>query len=188
MSHFRFQNAGLQAALRRLYDAAGIAYETGDDGSLRCGEAFETRAEALRSAVRSQRFARWQTFCVSEASGEGDDFREAVLAHLAERAIPFEVEESDGECWLLLPEDEVVPESLWESVYGSAEVCPRINPECCFCRETIEGEAFGEISVRQPDGAFRSVLYAHLACLGSRVHPQAAPIVAAAGGPSVTPS
>lgn len=68
-----------------------------------------------------------------------------------------------------------------QSVYGAAEVCPRVNPECCFCQEPIEGEAFAEISVRQPGGAFRSVLYGHLACLGSRVHPLAAHIVTAAG-------
>lgn len=181
MSHFRFQNSELQSALRRLYAAAGIAHEVGEDGRLICGEAAEATAEALRSAVRSQRFPQWQTFCVSEAADEGEDaFRKTVLTYLAERAIPFEMEENDGDCWLLLPEDEVIPESLWESVYGAAEVCPRISPECCFCQSPIEGGVFAEISVRQPDGAFRSILYAHQACLRGKVHPQAAHIVAAA--------
>lgn len=182
MTNFRFQNDELQRELQRLYEASGIAYEAGVDGSLACDEAFESMAEALKSAVRSRRFSSWQTFCVADASDDsGGAFRKAVTGYLSERAIPFEVEEAGDECWLLLPEDEVIPESLWESVYGAAEVCPKVNPECCFCREPIEGEAFAEISVRQPGGAFRSVLYGHLACLGSRVHPLAAHIVNAAG-------
>jgi hypothetical protein len=174
MDRFRFQNADLQNSLRRLYATAGLPYEAGSDGSLQCDDAFAPSAEALRSAVRSQRFACWQTHCVlDDPENDQGEYRQAVLTHLAERAIPFELEEHNGECWLLLPEDEILPDSLWESVHGSVTTYTRENPVCCFCRGSIEEASFGEISVRRPDGGFRSVLYTHLECLRGRVHPEA---------------
>ena len=174
MEHFRFQNAALQETLKRLYSAAGIPHETGIDGAVLSEETCEARAEALRSAVRSERFPGWQTFCISEDQPDGDDgYQLAVLHYLMERAIPFELEEHNAERWLLLPEDEVIPDSLWESLYGPVATYTRTNPDCCFCSKGIEGEAFGEVSVRRPDGAFRSVLYAHLECLRGKVHPGA---------------
>jgi hypothetical protein len=175
MDRFRFHNVVLQDSLQRLYAAAGIPCETGRDGALVCEDAHEAATESLRSAVRYQRFPGWHTCCI--ASGEPDpgdeDYQKAVFQHLAERAIPHEIEEHNGERWLLLPEDEVLPDSIWESVYGPVSTLTRTNPRCCFCDETIEGEAFGEISVRQPSGAFRSVLYSHLECLRGRVRPEA---------------
>jgi hypothetical protein len=178
MDRFLFKNPGLQATLKRLYLAAEIPCEVGSDGALLCEEACEARAEALRSSVRSERFPAWQTFCVAEGSENDDEnYRKAVLCHLAERAIPFEIEEHNAECWVLLAEDEVIPDSLWESVYGPVSTYTRTNPACCFCQDVIEGDAFSEISIRRPDGAFRSVLYSHLACLRGRLHPQALHII-----------
>lgn len=178
MDRFRFQNAALQNTLNRLCTAVGIPHEVTSDGAFLCDEASEATAEALRSAVRSQRFPDWHTCCVFDASEHGDeDYRTAVLSYLAERAIPFEVEEHDSECWLLLPEDELIPDSIWESVYGPVAIYTRTNPKCCFCEHVIEGEAFSEISIRQPNGAFRSILYSHLDCLRERVHPKAWHIV-----------
>jgi len=174
MDRFRFHNAVLQKALAGLYHAAGIPYELGSDGALVCEEAFAGRVEALRSAVRSQRFAAWQTRCVLDDPGNDDgDYRKAALAYLAERAIPFEIEEHNSEIWLLLPEDEGLPDSLWETVYGPVVTLTRTRPACCFCRAAIEEESYGEVSIRRPDGGFRSVLHAHLECLRGRVHPEA---------------
>lgn len=174
MDRFRFQNLELQDNLARLYAAAGLPHEAESDGTLVCSEDLAPRAEALRSAVRSQRFPDWRIHCVlDDPEGDAGDYRKAVLAHLAQRAIPFELEDHDGECWVLLPEDEVLPDALWESVYGSVTTFTRTGPSCCFCRRAIEEQAFGEISVRRPDGGFRSVLYAHLDCLRGQVHPEA---------------
>ena len=178
MDHFRFQNAELQNALERLYVAAGISHEVASDGALLCDEVFETRTEALRAAVRSQRFPGWQTYCIADTPDNSDEgYRKAVLGYLAERAIPFEIEEHDGERWLLLPEDETIPDSIWESVYGPVSTFTRTNPNCCFCAQAIEGEAFSEISVRRANGAFRSILYSHLDCVRERLHPQALHII-----------
>jgi hypothetical protein len=178
MEHFRFQNAALQETLKRLYSAAGIIFEVGIDGAVLCEEAFAARAEALRAAVRSERFPGWQTFCVSEDPQDGDEgYQQAVVQYLTERAIPFELEEHNAERWLLLPEDEVIPDSIWESLFGPVATYTRTNPDCCFCGKGIEGEAFSEISVRRPAGAFRSVLYAHLDCLRGKVHPGAVHIL-----------
>lgn len=174
MDRFRFQNAELQHALQQLYAAAGVPHEVEDDGALVCDEAFEAVAEALRSALRAKRFPEWRTQCVLDDPDSDDGgCRKAALVYLAERAIPFEVEEHDGECWLLLPEDEALPDSIWEAAYGSVGTIERSNPPCCFCPAEIEGESFAEISVRHADGAFRSVLYAHLDCLWERVRPEA---------------
>jgi hypothetical protein len=178
MDRFRFQNAELQDRLQRLYAAAGIPHEIASEGALVCEETFAASAEALRSAVRSQRFADWHTYCVSDDAESGDeDYQKAVLGHLAERAIPFELEEHNSECWILLSEDETIPDSIWESVYGSVSTYARTNPPCCFCDQEIEGEAFGEISIRRPEGAFRSVLYSHLDCLRAKVPPQSLHII-----------
>jgi len=174
MDRFRFHDAELQKALAGLYHAAGIPHELDGDGTLVCEEAFADRAEALRSAVRSQRFAAWQTRCVlDDPENDEGDYRKAALAYLAERAIPFVIEEHNHEVWLLLPEDEGLPDSLWEAVYGPVVTLTRTLPACCFCREAIEEETFGEVSIRRPDGGFRSVLYTHMECLSGRVHPEA---------------
>jgi hypothetical protein len=180
MDHFRFHNTDLQNSLQRLYAASGIPHKTGSDGALICEDSFEATAESLRSAVRYQRFPGWHTCCIASDepdAREDEDYRKAVLQHLAERAIPYEMEEHNGGQWLLLPEDEVLPDSIWESVYGPVSTLVPTNPRCCFCEQGIEGAAFGEISVRQPEGAFRSVLYSHLECLRGRVHPEALHII-----------
>jgi hypothetical protein len=176
MDRFRFHNPELQATLQRLYEAAGIPHQTETGGALACEDAFEAAAESLRSAVRCQRFGGWHTCCIAsgEPDSEGDaDFQQAVFTYLAERAIPHEIEEHNAERWLSLAEDDLLPDSLWESVYGPVSTITRTNPKCCFCNLVIEGESFGEISVRQPAGAFRSVLYAHLECLRGGVNPEA---------------
>ena len=174
MDRFRFQNAELQLILRRLYEAAGIPHAVAEDGALACDETFGPAVEALRSDVRARRFGDWHALCVLDDPAHDDgEFRRAALASLAERAVPFEIEERGEECWLLLPEDEGLPDSLLESVYGPAGVPERTNPPCCFCRAGIEDESFGEISVRTAEGAFRSVLYAHLDCLRERTCPEA---------------
>lgn len=41
---------------------------------------------------------------------------------------------------------------------------------CCFCAESINGEAPVEIAAPLEDGASQS-LWAHAACLGARLHP-----------------
>jgi hypothetical protein len=174
MDPFRFLNPELQAALRRLYDAAGIPCEQGPDGSLACEESFEAAAEALRSAVRCRRFPDWHTQCLSEGpSAEDAAYRKAALQHLAERAIPHELELHGAETWVLLPEDEALPDTLWASIYGPVTELVPTRPACCFCGEALEGDGFGQISVHHAGSGFSSVLYAHLPCLQSRVTPAA---------------
>ena len=179
MDRFRFQKPDLQTTLAGLYTAAGLPFETGGDGFLCCGDAFAARAEALRSVVRSQRFADWQTHCVlDDPENDPGEYRNGRRWRTSPSApFPSRSRSTTTSVWLLLPEDEVLPDSLWESAHGSRNDLHPEHPACCFCQRAVEDASFGEISVRRPDGGFRSVLYAHLGCLRERVHPAAIHII-----------
>ncbi len=177
MDRFLFENLKLQEQLRRLYEAAGIVHDVDGDGALICDDSYAAAVESLQSAVRYGRFPGWHTACIpfaaKETSAEDRQYLKALFDHLHDQVIPFEIEEHNGERWLLLPEEAVIPDKLWESIYGPVSTFSPISPKCCFCEREIGSEGFAEISARRAGGAFRSVLYAHAECLASRVHPEA---------------